>query len=262
MLDLGGPRLKLRRAQHHLDLLTAEINSFLKSEPYKATAEFDRERKRFNVRGRIKSEPDPMWPVIAGEIAHHLRSALDQVVYQAAPRRIQRSGHCGWPIFVEMHDEWCRIRDNMASWLPSKVFALVEAAQPFKRTDIDPALDLLAILADLDNKDKHRVTPMVGCAHDIHVEMFLPGLDTGQADGTYHITNGGRITYDGAPIGWFTVDAPQGTTMYVRPVTVAQIQFGHGRAANLPVPELCREIHARVTNLVDQFEREFSSDLS
>jgi hypothetical protein len=262
VLDLTGPRLKLRRAKDHLDSLTEGIRAYLRTDPspYRATVELDRKNKRFNVRGWINREPEPMWPIVAGEIAHHLRSALDQVIYQAAPNKLRKRGDTNWPIFVKEDEYLLRAGPALRAWLKPEALAVVERAQPFERRDIDPRYDLLAIVADLNNADKHRLTPMTGCAHEIQIDMRFPDPGHGAVARIVdvHKIDAGRIAHDGAPVGWFNVVAPDGAVMYMKPITLMQVQFGKGtRAADLPVPELCRDIHARVTGLIDDFDRQF-----
>jgi len=261
MLNLEGPRLKLARAKEHLDLLTGEVDAFLKSKPYTVTVEVDQQQPGMLIRGWVNSTPKPMWGVVAAEIAHQCRSALDQMVFQAAPGRVRKRGRTAFPIRVEE-----RTRDGqgieivgipMVSFLHQKALAVVERAQPYKRTDIPPKFDLLAIMADLDNDDKHSLTTEVSC----------PGAGL-QANLTFDrpvdlakirliSIGGGVIRKNGAPIGRIEAETPKGTTVQVQPHVAFQVQFGKGSSASqLPMVELCRDIHARVAQIVDEFQRE------
>ena len=252
MLDLSGTRLKLRRAEQHREFLAHEIGGFLQHKPYRVTTELQ-DRKRVVFRGWIDAHPNPEWGLIAGEFAHQARSALDIMIYEAAPRRVRRSDRAEFPIFaINKTDRRNGIRPIM-DFLPPEAFAVVERAQPYQRRDVAPKFDLLAILGDLNNADKHRVLPMVSCPAGLSVRMWGGGLVPEVR--AVSIT-AGRVAQHGAPIAEVILgQSLKGTTVQMQPYLTMQVQFGEGTvAAGLPVVELCRDILARVTVIVDQFE--------
>ncbi len=81
--------LKLRRAEHGLHTLGAEVAAFFETEPYDVREEFRSDERKFTYTVIICREPPAQFGVIVGEIVHNLRSALDQAVWQLTRARIE-----------------------------------------------------------------------------------------------------------------------------------------------------------------------------
>ena len=86
MHPLDGPRLKIRRAKSEIKRLGRREEIFRENTKCSAVRK-ERNPKSGNYVMRVHIEgplPSLEWGVYIGEIAHNLRSALDQLVYQLA----------------------------------------------------------------------------------------------------------------------------------------------------------------------------------
>src|SRR5262249_16108456 len=77
---LAGAKLKLDRANEHLDTLEAEIGRYLSGDFYMLVRDDKSDRTIFHL--WIKEEPPPSLSIILGNCAHNLRSSLDHIAWQ------------------------------------------------------------------------------------------------------------------------------------------------------------------------------------
>ena len=86
MHPLDGIRAKLVRAQEQIEALEAAQRVFFEQHPYEvATAELNSKTGNESLRVRWDDPEIPLtWSVAVGEVAHNLRSALDQLACQLA----------------------------------------------------------------------------------------------------------------------------------------------------------------------------------
>src|SRR5438034_3145826 len=81
---MSGCRAKLRRAEHHLEALTAEITAFEQNHAARVTVKRDAQQQAYLFHAWDVAEPDPEWGLLIGDCAHNARSALDHLAYQLA----------------------------------------------------------------------------------------------------------------------------------------------------------------------------------
>jgi hypothetical protein len=161
-----GARLKLARARHHRDDLHAEAAKFLKpgggdARPHGVA--FDRERRQniLVVRASFIAEHPPPADLglIAGDLTNNLRAALDHFVadlnrgFGATPTQIREGA---FPVTYSEKDFENR-SDKMLGAVPrdSAAWQAIKEAQPFHADD--PDAHPLAVIARLNNADKHRL---------------------------------------------------------------------------------------------------------
>jgi hypothetical protein len=159
-------RHKVARARKHLVNLNAETAAFLKpggddERPHGVA--FTRELRQGILVVRASFIAERAAPVclslIAGDLANNLRAALDHFVAglkraSGATNRQLRDG--GFP--VTYHSNEFRERaGRLLSGIPedSDAWRAIEAAQPFQAEH--PDAHTLAVLARLNNADKHRL---------------------------------------------------------------------------------------------------------
>ena len=80
--SLANPRLRLDRADDHLETLYPAIQAYMGRSPYLIPNEPKREGEWLVQRIFIREYPDPAWSVLLSEVVHHLRAALDNLVWQ------------------------------------------------------------------------------------------------------------------------------------------------------------------------------------
>jgi hypothetical protein len=169
--DLDGVRAKLERARDHAKSLNAKVLRFRRRHPYEVVHDRDRRTGEHLLRLLPVEQPPLQWAVEAGEVLHDLRSALDHLVYQLVglnkdPPRGQLSPRSPWnalrfPICTGPADFWLAARRGL--WgIDKPTRELIEAYQPYRRSQDDPANDPLWRLAALSDIDKHRPLHLVG----------------------------------------------------------------------------------------------------
>lgn len=157
---LDSTRLKVARAREHFKQLDAERRAFIDTQPFVYIPHHDSETGRHEIRVRKFADPPIRLGLLAGDVIHNYRGALDHLVYQVAgygPHR--ESGRGKWtqfPIFDNERD----FHSKKAIYLkgvPKEAVPVFEACQPYKDPDIASGT-----IARLDDRDKHRVlTPVV-----------------------------------------------------------------------------------------------------
>jgi hypothetical protein len=164
---MNHPTSKLERAEQHLSEFNAACTEFVGQEPYTIRKQKKNERWQSVSLGPVP----PHLALIFGDFVHTLRSALDHVVYELVSKNaldlpkkelaaLRRS--CSFPICRETAD-WdadpeCFSGgiDKVRGLAPESV-ARIQDLQPFADPMYrDPQTHPLALLASLDNRDKHR----------------------------------------------------------------------------------------------------------
>jgi hypothetical protein len=130
---LDGCCAKLNRAQETIETLDGEIKAFVKNDPnrFEIFADF---QKAFEDVFKVRGDPDPplRFAVIAGEVVHHLRSALDHLLYALivnngfSPTKNAQFPICDNKEFLEKACKRGRIQGTN---IQAKL--LIESAQPY-----------------------------------------------------------------------------------------------------------------------------------
>lgn len=169
--------LKLDRAEQHLAELAAEVQRFTDRHPYEAVpqpyADDGRQFLRFVL--RFTEQPSELLAVIAGDVVHNIRSALDHLVVANVPE--ERRKFAGFPIFWTCpFDAEGKVRSDRTgrAWtrcttgLPPLLLRQVEMLQPYRdpagddreamrARGIDPDdVHALGNIGRFDNADKHQ----------------------------------------------------------------------------------------------------------
>lgn len=157
--DLRSARAKLARAREHVEALHAEFLAWNQPGSYSVRSEPEGRSTEHRLYLSIIVEPDvEKWGLMFGDFVHNLRSALDHVVYALA---VKETGTDPPPkhkalAFVLLDDpaEWLKQQWRLPGLTPA-MRAAVEAVQPYQ-TALPDHTDVLRILTELDNVDKHR----------------------------------------------------------------------------------------------------------
>jgi hypothetical protein len=164
---LDSAYLKLARAAAHVQALDAETKLYLDTEPYLPLPEWHTDTGKHLMRARAGAPPPSTLSATAADAIHNLRAALDHLTYQAAgldPGR-PRGERTQYPIFDTPEEFDARIPGPYLDGVPRQLWALFRSAQPFEQ-----GYALLAPIARLDDRDKHRVLePMVALAKGAYV---------------------------------------------------------------------------------------------
>jgi hypothetical protein len=154
---LEGVRLKLDRAEDGLEEINEAIVEYLGEKNYTVEGEFDRDTSKYVLRGRVTKHTLEIG-VIAGEIVHNLRSALDHLAWQLALLTTPTPyALTAFPIALTPGEFGSKKGQAMIGDIGSKHRALIETFQPYNGTQQAWTPLALGDLRVLSNTDKHRV---------------------------------------------------------------------------------------------------------
>jgi hypothetical protein len=200
---LLGPKLKVESAKRYLSYFQEVLSAFFKTKPYELVAEQDPRTSESVYRVRVYGcVPDEL-SVIAGDVVHNLRSALDQMVCALVrANRRQVSGGNSFPIMGsrKKFEEACvgKLKNTSA-----KANRFIRRLKPYKGGN-----DAFWMLAELDNMDKHNeIVPVAAGQVQFSRRMgLMPGFFR-TPDGALAIGGGppGSVAL-GYEIGFVTPD--------------------------------------------------------
>lgn len=160
--QLDGCFAKIERAKELIDDVDRYIASILSKAPYQVVGQNqpDRNRYAFWVEG-------PAIPlqvsVMAGEVFHHLRSALDHVIWALALRaKSPPSSRIQFPVADTAKKYKDAVRRGDLDGVPVVAHTLIESIQPYQSDP--PEHSLLKALHQLNIIDKHRLLNIVTTA--------------------------------------------------------------------------------------------------
>lgn len=149
MSPRNGPLFKIDRAKEHLDALNAEVTSFSASQPYRIHVEKD-PQDGSDIFYPYLREPFPfMWGMLIGEIAHALRSALDNIAWAVA---VKRDRFTSFPISIKDKADITTSLERLSK----DVWGDIDAVQPYTRPYGEQRSHPLWLLSRINNIDKHR----------------------------------------------------------------------------------------------------------
>ncbi len=172
---LDGAYHKVARARKHLDELRFETKQFTDSAPYSLTGAYEPPDDHFVMRWQVHRPAPLRLGLIAGDVVHNLRSALDHVVYQLSVAGGGTGRRTQFPISEDEadYDKWA---DVFLDGVGSEMRATIKGLQPFHAktakvfhpSDLKPGHPMarnlfLLLIGRLDNVDKHRnLFPVAG----------------------------------------------------------------------------------------------------
>lgn len=254
---LTGPRAKLDWGQEHLKSLNTEIRRFLNKDPYRVTRQGDADIGQYQWTVRIAKQPQlRRWGLMAGDCVHNLRSALDHTTWTLAGSD-PADNITQFPIFDDPDTFQSKGKWRVKRLRPSES-ALVEWLQPYRRSH--GAVDLLALLANLDNIDKHRAIQVVSSVmRESKIEFRRPADRSGQRK-LIRIRHHHNVAYgpfaDGDIIADALVVSPK-TGMRVKGEFTFDIALGEGTPAPVqpPVGVALAGMAGCVDKIIGLFER-------
>lgn len=210
-------RLRLRRAQLHMDNFYRQVDRFINSVPYEMVAEEDSDgvNQFIRIKAKIRKELPLRLSIVAGDCIHNLRTILDNIIWQLGDLNGLPKGRLdkiGFPLRMSP-DEFSKELESLKG-LPQSVIDLIESLQPYQPYNgrDDPKLHPLYILNRLWNEDKHRSPVLVITLHK-RTQIVTKARRVKLPDGTtqlqaflgHHTVNVGGRLYDGKEIATFTV---------------------------------------------------------
>jgi hypothetical protein len=165
---LDGCIAKVRRAEKLLKSLADEWGAFLETHPYPHRVYADTEPGCYVVEFDFSIPTPPVLAVIAGEIAHDLRSALDHLVWREAVEHKgidiaeANANRITFPLTAKCPADFETA--ETLEYVDADTRAILERHQPYKRRQ-EGGPKALAFLHWFNRMDKHRtVQPAVALA--------------------------------------------------------------------------------------------------
>ena len=161
---LENTRLKLDRADKHLNELKTKVDGFANRQPYDLIRDDKPELGYYVYDFRFTRTPPRRWGVIIGDITHNLRSALDHLAWALASLTVKGgrpSRDTAFPIFTEWKSSSPKPFQKMVRQMPPASHKIIERLQPHNDGDL-AGKHPLAILAYLSNRDKHQLLAPIG----------------------------------------------------------------------------------------------------
>jgi hypothetical protein len=215
---LEGVRLKLRRADEHLEELKGHIAHYSEIRPYEAVRDFEFNPNAYVFRAHLREQPDPWIAVIFGDFIHNLRSVLDHLATAIVPDERKRKAAFPvlnidpWETDLNTGGYFMDRKAARQQWssstkgMPEDAKALIKAVQPYHFRD-DPEPSKLAIISSLDNTDKHQTLNVMslGVRAPQTTVVYLDA--DGQPLTMFNQWHGGITYQDGAVVSSFPMEA-------------------------------------------------------
>lgn len=268
-----GSQIKFDRAKHHLETLNKRIQRFVEDHGYTFTPQPNPSHPNYVVVADGYAVPDPALGALIGDFAHNARSALDLVIASVSklPADDQARFQLQFPIFDQEtapsgRPSYRNAEERYLRGVGTTERAVIEDFQPYKLGN-DYANDLLGILANINDADKHRLIHVVTAITTFQLLIHGPAQIGGMGIGvgasiaiggglstsgfTVNVLNGGVITKDHAPVA--TIYSEQKVNM--QPQVFTHIQFGEGsaRAEGRPLMTTLTAILDRVEEVLGKF---------
>ena len=155
----------------HLKQFYIELGAFIQTEPFGVVAEFEMKggQEHFTFTFRVSQKPPQRLSILAGECVHHLRSILDNIIWELActaysprppPEKISFPlFHTPFKTTVEYNEAIAKdSRFKGINGFPPAARALIEDLQPYSGAYANtPNAHPLSTLDRLWNDDKHRI---------------------------------------------------------------------------------------------------------
>jgi hypothetical protein len=156
---LDGARAKLGRAKEHIAALATNVRSYVESAPIRVDQREEREDQKRLIRwvATASSDPPAKLGLIVGDWANNVRAALDYTVYELVRRETNEDDprSTQFPITTSRAQYLDQARGRLRG-VPAWSLPVFEGLQPFQDGAEAPDHPL-AILADVSNRDKHRL---------------------------------------------------------------------------------------------------------
>jgi hypothetical protein len=239
---------KLHWAELQRQSFVVESRAFFQDSPYRLRQESNADNTQYVIRAtHIKAVPDH-FGLRVGDIAHNLRSTLDHVAHSVARTPGQKTSFPIW--HDESRDAHGRlIQPFIAGGTGRSVKRLLKESQPYFDGQ-DPDDNLLYLLRELDNIDKHRFVVTSAASQGASAHGFIP-----DPIGEWTLEPEWGKLESGDPVATFTFARPNpNIEIEYRPILAISVE---GIATALDGQEISHalwQMHKAVRDTAKKFE--------
>jgi hypothetical protein len=241
MPSLDSARLKLARADHHLEWLAQDLRR-ITSENQAALPDHFRVEPGQRVEFVPPVAPGLAWGVVLGDCVQNLRAALDHTAWSLTPVSVRHANpkRPQFPIFDDIDVYRDRGQSRVADVDPA-ARAIIESLQPYNYSE--PHIDPLHLLEVLSNIDKHRIIHSVANV----TSRVQARTSRGSVQQVQDTTGAGLPT--------FAISAEGPEDVYSEWIVTFTVIFSNSDdATNRRVVSTLRDIRKRVAEAVDALE--------
>lgn len=193
-------RLKLQRAQSHLDEAAAIVDDWLDGEAFRIEPVTDLATGRTEERVILRESPPDRLALVVSDAVHNLRVALDHAVFDVASRAASAplTEEAEKALMFPIHatrNAFTKTAPSRLQGVPQSVQQVIEEAQPFRWLEPDDSeghrVMPLWQLNELDVIDKHRRLAITAATLQHH----SLGLPEGVDPETVFFTAGGTVEH-------------------------------------------------------------------
>lgn len=265
MNDIRGPKMKLRRAKHHLNNLNGIVQRFIKAQPYSMRIENDSDPEHHLLWGRMIRRPRRNWGLLVGDFVHNARSALDHVIHEmsALPPLDRFRRELQFPI-CDTSEEYvkARRRHRLDGVCPMQE-VIIEKHQPYNGPN-GFADDALSLLRELNIADKHHVLQLLVVSGE-HATVNISGMNFVAMGGgviklgdiiSMQQVNNGKMSERESVVGKIFWSSRQDRQRHMHVKPTIQIKFGgsNPRIEGRNVIGTLRAILHRVERVIEELE--------
>jgi hypothetical protein len=251
--DLTSVRLKLDRANQHLDRLRRETQAFLERDPAPLDIRAEKttgpgKAEEHVVYAVVRELPPSDLGLTAGDAIQNIRHALDYLIYELSLPKFRNKGKLQFPIYRDECD-FKVLAPPQIRGITGDERTLIERVQPYQTAD--PTRHPLAVLNRLANKDKHRVLLAIAAATN-ETDTWIASTNAKIA---IHYFVGGPVEHDTKILAFTATPEDPTQDMYVEPQSGLEIQLKEadiqpGGGPSLEICELIDYLRFYVENSV------------
>ena len=208
---LDSAKLKLARAQTHIDDLQREINAYLGRKPYRWFTERDSSTGEKSVIVELTERVPTELRMICGDAISNIRSALDHVVSELAIKNDRTAVHVSFPTANSAGEFLDKRVQGKIEKLSAPAIELIGSLEPYQHGKGH----IFWVVNKLETHNKHRKYPDVGVLHaGSLVTVLLPehGIQRfGAAGPSLDVAKGRIVLIRGGAEGILDIS----TTFYV-----------------------------------------------
>lgn len=257
----SGIDAKLERAAQLIEQVAKEESDFLGKSPppVRAVSSHSSDGRELRLDAFADSAPPVRFSVLAGEVVHHLRSALDHVIWALATQNVGTpASKIQFPIYEKKADFEKALERGIVSGVGVAAIEVIRSLQPFTAKDSDDTV--LAVLAKLDNVDKHRLLVVTTTAAQLGEELVFennPDVVVSKGDNIavtkIDVPNFVNVKPGGSRVGTVTCADPAFGLRFRSDLEVKVAFEKLGRVAAMPVVRGLTLLHEGVVNSIARF---------
>jgi hypothetical protein len=175
---LDGCWAKIERAKENIKNLETEITAFVQTDNYVVIRNVDHKTMECTFTALPQSIP-LRFPVLAGEVVHHLRSSLDHLIWALVLSRHKAPDFkVQFPICTTEQEFLAARKRGIVKGVSDRAQTILQSLQPYRDVNFgrQPDDNALAILHQLNIADKHTLLPVAVSATVLPSELhFYPG---------------------------------------------------------------------------------------